>query len=250
MNKRIPKFTIVIPARNEEGAIVKTLEIIGEKVKTSHNIIVIDDRSTDETKILVKRLIRKKKNLKVFSTTRIKNGFSSALELGFKKSKTSFVVVVMADLCDNPKTIDKMYKKINEGWDVVCGSRYVKGGRKEGGPVLQGFFSKLVCNSLYFFGVPTKDASNAFKMYRKKIIENVVFNPTSGVEASMEVTLQAFFNGAKIIDLPTSWRGRTVGKSKFKIIQRTSKYMRIFFWILNNLIRKRLNISYKTFTHQ
>ena len=245
MTKNI--VTIVIPARNEEEVIVKTLDRIRRIVYIPYELIIVDDMSTDATGDVIVAYKKNKPEITLTSTTSRKHGFSSAIEKGVRSAKTEFVVIVMADLCDDPKTINKMYKKMHEGWDIVCGSRYVRGGKKTGGPAIQGFLSKFVCRSLNFFGVPTKDVSNAFKMYRRKVFRNVSFNSKSGVEASMELTLQAYFNGARITDLPTVWQGRTIGKSKFKIFQRAPKYMRIYLWVFNNLIRQKIGLKYKKY---
>lgn len=174
--------------------------------------------------------------------------FSSALKVGFKNTKSEYALPVMADLCDDPVTINKIYSKLSEEWDIVCGSRYMRGGKKVGGHIIQNFCSFMVCRTLHFFtGIPTRDVSNAFKMYRLSILKNVTFNLPSGVEASMELTLQAFFNGAKITEIPTTWLGRTLGQTKFKIFDRTPRYARIVCWSIENSFRKRLGLKLKEF---
>lgn len=237
-------LTIVIPARNEEGIILKTLQEINTKVVIPHEVVVVNDGSTDKTEEVVRAFGRKHRNVRIISTKEGAHGFANALKLGFGVVKNGLVVPVMADLCDDPRTINSMYRKIQEGWDVVCGSRYVPGGSKKGGRKLQNLLSILVCSTLYYLtGIPTKDVSNAFKMYRKEVLRNVNFNPCAGVEASMEITFQAYFNNAKITDVPTRWVGRKIGKSKFKLMQRTPRYLRIYLWTLKNSIRKRLGLK-------
>lgn len=228
-------LTIVIPARNEEKTILKTLYKISKNVKTDHQIIVVNDQSIDRTAEIVRGVIKSNKNVKVVNTKSTNFGFANAIKLGIKNSKTRYIVIVMADLCDDVKTIDLMYRQICTGWDIVCGSRYMKGGKKIGGPKLQGVLSKMICLSLHYLtGIPTTDVSNAFKMYRKDIVRELSFT-NGGVEASMYLTLQAYFNGAKISELPTVWKGRTAGVSKFKIVERTPRYSKIYLWA----IRKR-----------
>lgn len=241
------KLTIIIPARNEKEAIVKTLDSLHKNVKTKHMILVVDD-SNDGTTEVVKKYIKMHKNVSFIKGNPKKKSFARALKIGFSKTKTEAAVVVMADLCDDPKTIDGMFKKISEGYDIVCGSRYMKGGKKVGGPVIQNIFSFLICKTLgVFTGIPTIDVSNAFKMYKLSILEDVTFNLSSGVEASMELTLQAFFNGAKITEIPTTWLGRTLGQTKFKIFDRTPKYARIIRWSIENSFRKKLGLKLKEF---
>ncbi len=241
------KLTIVIPSRNEEENIIETLKQIKKEVSVPHQIIVVDD-SSDNTQKLVKSYAKKSKNVSLIAGKSRSISFAKAIELGYKKAKTGVIVVVMADLCDDPKTINKMYKKIESGWDVVCGSRYVKGGSKKGGPKLQSVLSLIVCKSIQVLtGVPTSDVSNAFKMYKTNTLRNIRFNPISGVEASMETLLQIYFQDYKITEIPTTWTGRVMGVSKFRIFKRFPKYFRIWRWAIENSFRKNLGLNIKRF---
>lgn len=239
-------LTIIIPAHNEEATIIKTLENIKKDVKVNHKIIVVNDCSSDGTESVVKKYMKRNKNIKLVKTSPQKRGFASALEKGFSQVSRGAVIPVMADLCDDPKTINKMFKKLGQDWDIVCGSRYMKKGKKSGGPVLQHYLSKFVCLSLKLLtGVPTTDVSNAFKMYRKEKLSHIFINPKSGVEASMEIFLQLYFKGARICEIPTIWTGRKEGKSKFKIIERAPRYLKIYTWAIENTLRKAFGVSIK-----
>lgn len=239
-----PKLTIVIPAHNEEGVIIRTLEDLRKKLTIYCNILVVDDHSTDGTAKLVYKYIQKNKNVDLVGNYGPNRGFSSTLKIGFARSNTEYVLPVMADLCDKPETINRMYSKLTEGWDIICGSRYMKGGSKKGGPKLQNFLSMFVCKTLHLLtGIPTNDVSNAFKIYKKTVLRKVNIRNNAGVEISMEITLQAFFRGAKITEVPTHWKGRTIGQSKFKIIQRTPKYLNIYIWSIKNALKKFLGFS-------
>lgn len=241
-------LTIVIPTREEEKIILKTLKELREKVKTPHQIIVVNDHgpeSFDQTEKLVRKYSQTYKNISlIIRKDKSKFSFASALAVGFNKVESGVVVPVMADMCDQPETIDKMYQKICQGWDIVCGSRYMRGGQKKGGPFVQSFFSKLVCLTLYWLtGIPTHDVSNAFKMYRKNILEKLKINSQNGVEVSMAITLQAYFQGARITEIPTRWTGRTIGQSKFRIFKRTPRYWKIYWWAIKNSLREHLGLQ-------
>lgn len=241
------KLTIIIPAHNEEDVIIATLNDLERKLTIPCKILIVDDHSKDETAGLVKKYARRNKNIGFVGNYGRNKGFSSTLKIGFEEAKTEFVLPVMADLCDSPRTINKIYSMLNDGWDIICGSRYMKGGKKKDGPKLQGFLSGFVCRSLHFLtGVPTHDVSNAFKVYRKSLLKNVEIREGGGVEISMEITLQAYLKGARIAEIPTSWTGRKMGKSKFKILQRSPKYVKIYLWAINNSTRKRLGLNYKS----
>lgn len=226
------KISIIIPARNEEKSIIYVLESLKRLVKIPFEVIVVNDCSTDATKSIVKKYSEKNRNITITDTKK-KCGFSNAIKKGIKKSSTDTIVIVMADLCDDPKTINRMYKKLTEGWDIICGSRYDKSGKKIGGPKIQNFFSTLVCKSLYYLiGLPTKDASNSFKMFRKSVFKSINYRDDMGVESSLDLILRAYFKDFKIIDIPTIWRGRVVGQSKFKLIERSPKYIKIYSWAI------------------
>ncbi len=238
-------LNIVIPARNEEEVILKTLENLKKNVKSPYKVIVVNDKSKDRTENLVRTYMKKNRNIILLNNETRKSGFGQALKLGTKKIKSGNVIYVMADLCDDPRTINKMVQKMEEGWDIVCGSRYMKGGKKkENNNKLQGFLSHIVNFSLYYFlRIPTKDTSNAFKIYRRDILNKVRFNTNSGVEASMEILGQAYFNNAKITEIPTIWTGRKFGVSKFKMVKRAPKYWKIYRWIFLNKVRKSVGMK-------
>jgi hypothetical protein len=144
----------------------------------------------------------------------------------------------MADLCDDLSTIEKMFQKINEGYDVVCGSRYMKEGGRLGGSKLKGFFSCFVGRSLQILlGLPTCDIANAFKMYRKKIIDSIDIE-SCGFEISMEIPLKAYLLGFKLTEVPTVWKERTKGKSSFRMFKLFPNYFKLYLWaIFKKLIK-------------
>ncbi len=222
-------ISVVIPARNEEENIVSTVKNLEEKLKgLAHETIIVDDHSTDKTMEKAKNLIQNYHSLKLISNTE-KPGFAQALWTGFRAAKGEGVVVMMADACDDPETIPAMVGKFLEGYDLICGSRYLKGGRKEGGPKLQGFFSLLVNKILHLFlRVPTTDASNAFKLYRRSLLTKIKTRE-EGFALSLELALKFWRRGYKITDVPTYWKGRVAGKSKFRFGSAFISYGRQIF---------------------
>lgn len=225
------KFSIIIPAHNEELNLKRLINTIEHHVGNEYEIIIVNDHSSDGTADVVKGLCSDYRNIRIVENDD-EPGFANALRTGFKNAKTEIVLPMMADLCDDPDTIDKMYEKITQGFDVVCGSRYMKGGRKIGGPKLKTFFSHFVGLSLYFLiRIPTHDIANAFKMYRKKVFGD--FQITArGFEISAEIPLKAFFAGYRITEVPTTWREREDGESKFSISRQGSGYFKLYIWAL------------------
>lgn len=227
------KLSIVIPAHNEEDNIIEVINRIEQSLDLdiAHELVVVNDHSTDKTKELVMKLSEQYKNIKLVEN-KLKKGFANALKTGFNNVETEIVVPIMADLCDDLSTVKKMLDKINEGYDIICGSRYIKGGARFGGSKIKGFFSFFVGRSLhYLLGLPTNDIANAFKMYRKKVIDNIDIQ-SKGFEVSMEIPLKAYYLGFKITEVPTVWRERTKGKSSFKMFKLSPNYLKLYIWAI------------------
>src|SRR5260221_4992726 len=133
-------ISIIIPVYHEEKNIVEVLTKIKNSVQTPHSILIIYDNTSDPTYSVVKKYQKKSKKNNIFLTknsTGNGKGVMNAIKTGFSLAKSEYIVVLMADLSDEISQIDKMYKLIVSGYDIVCASRYMKGGEKIGGPVLK-----------------------------------------------------------------------------------------------------------------
>jgi glycosyltransferase involved in cell wall biosynthesis len=231
------KLSVIIPAYNEQDNITDVINKIEEALDIPHELVVVNDHSIDTTAQLVTRLTRQYNNIRLVEN-KLPRGFANALKTGFSNVATDIAVPVMADLCDDLSAIKKMLQKINDGYDVVCGSRYIKGGARLGGSKLKGFFSSFVGRSLCFLlGLPTHDIANAFKMYRKNVIDSIDIK-SKGFEISMEIPLKAYYLGFKIAEVPTVWKERTKGKSSFKMFKLFPNYLKLYLWaIFKRLIK-------------
>ena len=222
--------SIIIPAKNEEETITTTLSRLTENLKDlDYEIIVVNDYSTDQTEKVAKEFSQNHPQVKVISNI-FHKGLGGAFKTGFRESKGEFIVPVMADLCDDPKTIIKMYELGKRGFDVICGSRYIPGGGRIGGPRWKAILSRLAGNIYHFLtGIPTKDTTNAFKMYRKGALEKLEIE-SKGFEISVELSLKLYFKGYKFTEIPTWWRGREKGKSKFSFSKLFFPYLKWLLW--------------------
>ncbi len=172
-------------------------------------------------------------------------GFANAIKFGFSQVENELVIPVMGDLCDDLGTIDRMLVKIEQGYDVVCGARYIKGGARIGGSKTKGFLSSLAGWSLYYLlGIPTHDIANAFKMYRKKVLDSINIEST-GFEISMEIPLKAYYLGFKITEIPTVWKEREKGKTSFRMFKLLPRYLKLYLWG----IIKRLTTNFRKEKH-
>ncbi len=231
------KLSILVPAHNEEDNIEDAVATIIKTVPSEidYEIVVVNDHSTDNTAVIVEKLNRQFPNLRMIDNP-LEPGFANAIKAGFANTRGEFIVPVMADLCDDLSIVRQMYEKMTSGYDVVCGSRYIKGGARLGGSRFKGTLSCLAGRSIYFLlGIPTHDIANAFKMYRKSVIDGIDIR-AKGFEISMEIPLKAYFAGFKIGEVPTVWKERTRGKSSFKIFKLLPNYLKLYFWAMRKKI--------------
>ena len=225
--------SIIVPVHHEENNIVKLLEDIQKYVKTSYEVLIIFDLQDDPTVDIAKEYVRKNINQRIFLTKNesgTKKGVVNAIKTGIKKAKGEKSVVVVGDGSDDLRAIDKMSKKISEGYNVVCASRYMRGGKKLGGPFIKTFLSKLAGLSLHYLSkLPTKDPTNTFKTYRTKDLKEMEIESKGGFEYSLELIVKAHLKKLRITEIPTTWKDRTKGESKFKLIKWMPSYLRWYF---------------------
>jgi glycosyltransferase involved in cell wall biosynthesis len=159
-------------------------------------------------------------------------GALNAIKTGFDEARSDAILVMMADLSDDLAVVDRMYDLLTrEGCDIVCGSRYMPGGKQIGGPRLKGALSRWAGLSLhYFLGLPTHDVSNSFKIYRRAFIQAQTIESDGGFEIGTELVVKAFIGGRKIAEVPAVWTDRVAGKSRFKLWKWLPKYLRWYLF--------------------
>ncbi|MFH1519348.1 MAG: glycosyltransferase family 2 protein [Candidatus Omnitrophota bacterium] len=220
--------SVVIPAHNEEECMEKVISRLAQVLAMEHEIVVVNDHSVDNTRDKVEGLKKSYKNI-VLVDNKEAQGFANTLRTGFQVARGELIVPVMADLCDDPQIINQMYHKIKEGYDIICGSRYMKSGKKVGGPLLKTFLSRMAGKIIHILGIPTHDITNSFKMYRREVIE-AIDSKAKSFEISMEIPLKACLKGFKITELPTVWYSRVIGKSSFKVMSLILVYLKLYLW--------------------
>ncbi len=231
------KLTVVIPVHNEEENVLDVITKIEADLRLPFELIVVNDHSVDKTPGIVMDLAKKYNNISLIDN-KLDPGFANAIKAGLYGAKGEAIVPVMGDLCDDLKVIPVMLDKISEGYDVVCGSRYIIGGARLGGSKLKGFLSKFAGWSLYYLlGIPTHDIANAFKMYRKEVIDSISIE-AKGFEISMELPLKAYYAGFKITEVPTVWHEREKGKSSFRMFNLVPNYLKFYLWAIKKRILK------------
>jgi hypothetical protein len=158
----------------------------------------------------------------------------NAVRAGVEAARSDVVIVSMADLSDDLRVVDEMVRLIREeGYDIVCASRYMRGGRQIGGPLLKRTLSRAAGVSLYLLGgLPTHDATNAFRAYRLSVLREIPIESAGGFEYSLEVTAKAHVAGRRVAEVPSTWRDRTAGESRFRLARWLPHYAKWYVYAL------------------
>lgn len=205
---------IIVPVFNEEDNIYKTIDEIFKRLKINFRLLVIYDYDDDPTIEIVSKNF-KEKNIICLKNKYI--GFNGAVKTGFENIKASAALLYPADDHENFDLISKMFKKFQEGYDVVCASRFTEGGSYDGAPLLKKLIVKIVSFTLSnLTTLPTKDATNGFRLFSKTTIKEFPICSKKGFTFSIELLAKAHRKNLKITELPEKWPVRTSGKSKFK----------------------------------
>ena len=230
------KLSVVIPAYNEADSLPETLSALYSELseeKIDHEILVINDNSTDMTIAVLEKLSETIPSLH-FLTNQAPNGFGYAIRKGLENFSGDCVAVMMADLSDSPKDLVKFYRIMVEGnYDCVFGSRFIKGGKTYDYPKLKKIINR-VANLIIrvTFGIKYNDTTNAFKLYRKDTIEGIKPILSPHFNLTIELPLKAIIRGYAYTVVPNSWRNRKHGQSKLKIQEMGSRYLFILLYCL------------------
>ncbi len=222
------KLTIIIPVYNEAENISVLITEIEKKLQHPHQIFIIYDNENDNTIPIVKELQVEYGN----SLSLIKNNFGegalNAIKTGIELVDTDYCLVMMADLSDSIETINKMLEMASKQEpDIICASRYMKEGKQIGAPFLKRILSMFAGLSLFYFaGVSTHDSTNNFKMYKKSFLDDIVIESSSGFELALELVVKAHCQNRLICEVPTVWRSRILGHSRFKLLKWLPAYLK------------------------
>jgi dolichol-phosphate mannosyltransferase len=220
----------VIPVYNEGENVVPTLRGV---VESTHmrplEVLVVHDFDEDTTVPVVKRLQAEIPELRLHRNT-LGRGVLNAMKSGLRAARAAYVVVTMGDGSDDAKDIDPMYELARAGADVVAGSRYMRGGHQLGGPLLKRTMSRTAGLSLHWLGgLPIHDATSNFRLYSKRLLNQVTIESTGGFELGIELTVKAHLLGMRVAEVPTTWRDRTAGQSRFRLWQWLPRYLK-WYW--------------------
>ena len=227
-------LSIVIPARDEEGCIASTVEHLHLELElrgVPHEIVVVDDGSSDSTWEILESLRAKLPQLHPVKSPG-PHGFGRAITRGLDAMQGDAVVIMMADESDDSRDVVRYWEKLNEGYDCVFGSRFMRGGGTIDYPGFKLFMNRLANAFVRFmFRHGLNDTTNAFKAYRRTVIEGIrpILSPHFNI--TVELPLKAIVRGYSYTTIPITWRNRRHGVAKLKIHEMGSRYLFICLYV-------------------
>lgn len=233
-------LSVVIPARDEEDCICSTVEHLHLELRLQgvpHEIIVVDDGSSDETWTHLQTLSERLIELRPIQNEGV-HGFGRAIIAGLNHMKGDAVVIMMADESDDCRDVVRYWRELNKGFDCVFGSRFIKGGGVIDYPNFKLMINRVVNNFLkILFRIRLNDTTNAFKAYRKEVIDGCYPLIASHFNITIEIPLKAIVRGYSWTTIPITWRNRRTGMAKLKLKEMGSRYLFIclYVWLEKHL---------------
>lgn len=235
------KLSVVIPAHNEEGSIGATVSAVVERLEREsidYEILVIDDASSDTTADVVGGIAARNERVRCLRS-HYKNGFGFAVRAGLDRFTGDAVAIMMADLSDDPEDLVLYYRLLERGFDCAFGSRFLPGSEVHDYPRFKLVMNRLVnwfIRVLFQHGY--NDTTNAFKAYRREVIDTIQPLLSNHFNLTVEMPLKAIVRGHSYAVAPITWRNRTAGTSKLSLQEMGSRYL---FIVLYTFLERHLS---------
>jgi len=220
---------IVIPVYNEGENILKLLKIFNNFVKTNFKVLICYDLKDDDIFKFEDQF--KKFNFDIKLIKNPSTGPLTAIKQGFLEGNSDAVIVYPADDFLNYKLLDKMYNKYLDGNDIVVASRFIKGGSMKNCPFIKSIIVRTASLTLYLLSsIPVKDASNGFRLFSRKLLNEVKIDSKIGFAYSLELLVKCHRLKKKIAEVPALWEERSEGKSRFKLFRWIPQYLKWYLY--------------------
>ena len=236
------KFSVVIPAHNEVDSIGETIERTAaelERHDIDYEILIVDDASSDGTADVVLSL-RERWPRVIVRRSHLPPGFGHTVRAGLETFTGDAVAIMMADLSDSPRDLVLYYRVLEQGYDCAFGTRFGNGGSTNDYPRVKLVLNRLVNASIrVLFQHGYNDTTNAFKAYRREVIEQIQPLLSNHFNLTVEIPLKAVVRGYDFAVVPVSWTNRVRGESKLKLNEMGSRYAFIilYVWLEHHLSR-------------
>lgn len=234
VSQSLQLLSVVIPARDEEGCIRQTIEHLHRELSgqcVPHEIVVVDDGSTDRTWAILQELSHTIMTLRPVHNDG-PHGFGRAVIAGFDQMAGDAVVIMMADESDDCRDVVRYWRELNHGYDCVFGSRFIPGGETVDYPLTKLILNRIANTVLMLlFGIRLNDTTNAFKAYRREVVSGCRPLIAPHFNLTVELPLKAIVRGFSWTMVPVTWRNRRSGVAKFKIKEMGSRYLFICLYV-------------------
>jgi len=236
------RISVVMPAQNEEGSVGATVEGIVstlEGAEIDYEIVVVNDDSTDSTEAVIAAIGAENPRVRVHKS-HYERGFGNAIRAGLDVFEGDAVAIVMADASDDPRDLLRYHQLLEEGWDCAFGSRFMPGAEIHDYPRVKYVFNRLANQFIrILFRHHYNDTTNAFKAYRREVIETIQPLLSKHFNLTVEMPLKAIVRGHTYEVIPTSWTNRTSGVPKLAMKEMGSRYLFIvlYVWLESTLSR-------------
>ena len=234
VKNQLTLLSVVMPARDEEGCVCSTVAQLSRELRRSnipHEIVVVDDGSGDKTWPLLLELRGRIPELRPLQNTGL-HGFGRAVIFGLDNMAGDAAVIMMADASDDCKDVVRYWKELNNGYDCVFGSRFIKGGGTSGYPIVKLLINRFANTFLRFmFRIKLNDTTNAFKAYRREAVDGCRPVLAAHFNFTIELPLKAIVRGYSWTVIPITWRNRRTGEAKLKIKEMGSRYLFICLYV-------------------
>ena len=236
------KLSVIIPARDEVESIGDTVGAVAARLENEgidYEVLVVDDASSDGTATVVERI--SEHNARVRSArSHLPPGFGHAVRAGLELYTGDAVAIMMADLSDSPADLVTYYRVLEQGYDCAFGTRFGHGGRTQDYPWLKLILNRIVNAGIrLLFRHGYNDTTNAFKAYRRYVVDQLQPLLSNHFNLTVELPLKAFARGYSYAIVPVSWTNRRHGVSKLKLQEMGSRYLFIilYVWLEHHLSR-------------
>ncbi|HLM87005.1 MAG TPA: glycosyltransferase family 2 protein [Solirubrobacteraceae bacterium] len=221
------RLSVVIPAHNEAESIGETVAALASTLtveRIPHEILVIDDASSDGTASVVNEVSTRNPSVRCVRS-HLPPGFGHAVRAGLDQYTGDAVAIFMADSSDSPSDLVRYHRALMDGFDCVFGSRFVKGGQTIGYPLPKLALNRLVNLAIRaMFRHGYNDTTNAFKAYRREVIDNIQPLLSNHFNLTVEMPLKAVTRGHTFQVIPITWTNRRLGVSKLRLQEMGSRY--------------------------
>jgi dolichol-phosphate mannosyltransferase len=228
------KLSVVMPAQNEEGSVGRTVEgvvAVLEREGIEYEVVVVNDDSSDSTEAVVAAMGEKNPRVRVHRSHN-ERGFGNAIRAGLDVFEGDAVAIVMADASDDPEDLIRYYRILEEGYDCAFGSRFVPGAKAYDHPRIKYVVNRLANQFIrILFRHRYNDTTNAFKAYRREVVETIQPLLSKHFNLTVEMPLKAIVRGHSFEVIPISWTNRTAGEAKLAMREMGSRYLFIVLYV-------------------